>query len=48
MLKNNNEKKIATMIKKVALKTADYSCGSASGWSMYQPKEPKRPANLKK
>ena len=33
--------KTATAIKAVAYKMAKISCGAASGWGMYQPKEPK-------
>lgn len=31
----------AAIIKKVAGKMADYSCGMASCWGLCQPKEPK-------
>lgn len=37
--------KSAALIKKIAGKMADVSCGAASFWGVYQPKEP---ASLKK
>lgn len=36
--KTNN---VALAIKKIADSMAKVSCGAASGWGMYQPKEPK-------
>lgn len=33
--------KVALAIKNVAGGMAKVSCGAASGWGMYQPKEPK-------
>ena len=38
-----NSAKLATVIKKIAEKMADVSCGAASCWGIYQPKEPKSP-----
>lgn len=32
--------KVALAIKKIADRMAKVSCGAASGWGMYQPKEP--------
>lgn len=35
-------KKVATIVKKVAEKMADVAYGSASVWGVYQPREPKK------
>ncbi len=33
--------KTALVIKKIADKMAKFACGAASGWGVYQPKEPR-------
>lgn len=37
-VKNTNA--AAVIIKKIAGKMADFSCGAASAWGLHQPKEP--------
>ncbi len=37
-----NKTKTAIIIKKIAGKMADISCGAASCWGLYQTKEPKK------
>lgn len=45
-MKNKNKNvNSAALIKKIAGKMADISCGAASFWGVYQPKEP---ASVKK
>lgn len=41
MLTEKKVAKSAVIIKMVASKMAKVSCGAASGWGMYQAKEPK-------
>ncbi len=43
----SKNKTIALAIKTIARKTADVSCGSASMFGMYQPKEPKKLVEVK-
>lgn len=41
-MKTNNKTNVpAVVIKTIAKKMANVSCGAASCWGMYQPKEPK-------
>lgn len=42
MRKNQKEHVAARMIATVAKKMADVSCGVASAYGVYQPKEPKK------
>lgn len=35
-----NNKKVAIIVRDIARKTAEISCGSASFFGIYQPKEP--------
>lgn len=35
-------KKVAKVVANVAKAMANKACGAASGWSSYQPKEPKK------
>lgn len=41
MNKANKHYKSAILVKNIAGKMAKVACGTASGWGMYQPKEPK-------
>lgn len=44
----NNMQTLASVIAAIAGTMADHSCGMASAWGMYQPKEPVAPKKEEK